>query len=136
MRYVVLDTNALIQALPTKSRYHRIWTDFLEGRYILCVSNEILMEYEEILSIHSSMEVAHHVVEAIARHPRTFFRESFFHFHLLSDVDKDDDKFVDCAISANADYIVTEDSHFRKLKDIPFPRLTVLTLDEFNDALR
>ena len=136
MRYVVLDTNALIQALPTKSRYHRIWTDFLEGRYILCVSNEILMEYEEILSIHSSVEVAHHVVEAIARHPRTFFRESFFHFHLLSDVDKDDDKFVDCAISANADYIVTEDSHFRKLKDITFPRLTVLTLDEFNDALR
>ena len=136
MRYVVLDTNVLIQALPTKSRYHRIWTDFLEGRYILCVSNEILMEYEEILSIHSSVEVAHHVVEAIARHPRTFFRESFFHFHLLSDVDKDDDKFVDCAISANADYIVTEDSHFRKLKDIPFPRLTVLTLDEFNDALR
>ena len=94
------------------------------------------MEYEEILSIHSSVEVAHHVVEAIARHPRTFFRESFFHFHLLSDVDKDDDKFVDCAISANADYIVTEDSHFRKLKDITFPRLTVLTLDEFNDALR
>ena len=136
MRYVVLDTNVLIQALPTKSRYHRIWTDFLEGRYILCVSNEILMEYEEILSIHSSVEIAHHVVEAIARHPRTFFRESFFHFHLLSDVDKDDDKFVDCAISANADYIVTEDSHFRKLKDIPFPRLTVLTLDEFNDALR
>ena len=28
MRYVVLDTNALIQALPTKSRYHKIWTDF------------------------------------------------------------------------------------------------------------
>ena len=29
MRHVVLDTNALIQALPTRSRYHRIWTDFL-----------------------------------------------------------------------------------------------------------
>ncbi|MBR1547142.1 MAG: putative toxin-antitoxin system toxin component, PIN family [Prevotella sp.] len=135
MRYVVLDTNALIQALPTRSRYHKIWTDFLAGRYRLCVSNEILTEYEEILSQHASPEIAHNVVEAIARHPQTFYRESYYHFHLLSDVDKDDDKFVDCAIAASADYIVTEDSHFDHLKKIPFPRLIVLTLDEFNETL-
>ncbi|MBO7587255.1 MAG: PIN domain-containing protein [Bacteroidales bacterium] len=57
MRYVVLDTNALIQALPTKSPYHRIWSDFLGGKYRLCVSNEILSEYEEILSVHTSPKV-------------------------------------------------------------------------------
>ena len=136
MRYVVLDTNALIQALPTRSRYHKIWTDFLAGHYCLCVSNEILSEYEEILGQHTSPEVAHNVVEAIARHPQTLYRESYFHFHLLADVDKDDDKFVDCAITANADYIVTEDSHFNHLKQIPFPRLTILTIDEFNDTLK
>lgn len=135
MRYVVLDTNCLIQALPTRSLYHKIWTDFLAGKYRLCVSNEILTEYEEILSVHASPEVAHNVVEAIARHPQTYYRDSYFHFHLLSDVDKDDDKFVDCAITANADYIVTEDNHFARLKQIPFPQLTVLTLDEFNDSL-
>lgn len=45
-------------------------------------------------------------------------------------------KFVDCAISANADYIVTEDSHFNRLKQITFPRLMVLTLDEFNESLQ
>lgn len=44
MRLIVLDTNALIQALPTRSQYHRIWTDFLAGKYRLCVSNEILTE--------------------------------------------------------------------------------------------
>lgn len=116
MRHVVLDTNALIQALLTRSRYHKIWTNFLAGRYCLCVSNEILTEYEEILGQQTSPE-------------------SYFHFHLLADVDKDDDKFVDCAITANADYIVTEDSHFNHLKQIPFPRLTILTLDEFNATL-
>ena len=93
------------------------------------------MEYEEILSEHTSPLVAHNVVEAIARHPQTYYRESFFRFHLLSDIDKDDDKFVDCAITANADYIVTEDSHFKHLKQIPFPQLTVLTLDEFKETL-
>ena len=136
MRYVVLDTNCLIQALPSRSQYHRIWTDFLAGKYILCVSNEILTEYEEILALHTSPEVAHNVVEAIARHPEILYREAFFRFHLLSDIDKDDDKFVDCAITAGADYIVTEDSHFNHLKQIPFPRLNVLTLDEFNEMLQ
>jgi len=131
MRHVVLDTNALIQALPSRSHYHKIWTDFLAGRYCLCVSNEILTEYEEILAMHASPEVAHNVVNAIARHPQTVYRESYFRFHLLSHIDKDDDKFVDCAITANADYIVTEDSHFDHLKQIPFPQLNVLTLDEF-----
>lgn len=131
MRHVVLDTNCLIQALPTRSQYHQVWTDFLAGKYILCVSNEILTEYEEILAQHTSPEVAHNVVEAIARHPQTLYRESYFRFHLLSDIDKDDDKFVDCAITAGADYIVTEDSHFDLLKQIPFPQLNVLTLDEF-----
>ena len=102
MRHVVLDTNALIQALPTKSRYHKIWSDFLRGTYCLCVSNEILTEYEEILSVHASPEVARNVVNAIARHPKTVYRESYFRFHLLSHIDKDDDKFVDCAITAGA----------------------------------
>ena len=136
MRHVVLDTNALIQALPSQSRYHKIWTDFLEGKYCMCVSNEILSEYEEILSVHASPEVAQNVVNAIARHPQTVYRESYFRFHLLSDVDKDDDKFVDCAITFGADYIVTEDSHFDRLKQIPFPQLNVLTLDEFNETLK
>ena len=135
MRRVVLDTNCLLQALPTKSKYHKIWADFLAGKYLLCVSNEILAEYEEILAIHTSPEVAHNVVEAIARHPKIYYRESYFHFHLLSHIDKDDDKFVDCAITAGADFIVTEDSHFNHLKQIPFPKLIVLTLDEFNDSL-
>ena len=135
MRYVVLDTNCLIQALPSHSQYHKIWTNFLAGEYRLCVSNEILSEYEEILSILTSPNVAHNVVEAIARHPMTYYRESYFHFHLLSDVDKDDDKFVDCAITANADFIVTEDSHFSHLRNIPFPQLIVLTLDEFYHSL-
>ncbi len=135
MQYVVLDTNCLIQSLPTKSRYHKIWRAFLEGTYRLCVSNEILTEYEEILAIHTSPEVARNVVEAIARHPNIYYRESYYRFHLLSNIDKDDDKFVDCAITANADYIVTEDTHFNYLKQIPFPKVNIMTLDEFYNHL-
>ena len=93
------------------------------------------MEYEEILSRCTSPEVAHNVVEAIARHPMTLHSESYFRFRLLHDIDKDDDKFVDCAIASGADYIVTEDSHFNTLKNLAFPPLNILTLDEFITVL-
>ena len=38
---------------------------------------------------------------------------SFF-FRTIS-ADRDDDKFADCAIAANADYIITSDKHFAPL---------------------
>lgn len=54
------------------------------------------------------------------------------HFRLqLITTDPDDNKFVDCAFAAGADYLVSEDSHFDILRRIPFPQLNIVTLDEF-----
>ena len=46
---IVLDTNSLIIALSSKNKYGVVWKAFLEGRYTLCVSNEILEEYVEVI---------------------------------------------------------------------------------------
>lgn len=59
---------------------------------------------------------------------------TYFHFHLIEQ-DKDDNKFVDCAIAANAKYIVSEDAHFKQLKNIPFPIVNVIRLGEFMKLL-
>ncbi|MEI6067264.1 MAG: PIN domain-containing protein [Methylococcaceae bacterium] len=48
---------------------------------------------------------------------------------------KDDNKFVDCAIASNADYLVSNDKHFNCLKTIEFPKLSLLGIDEFMDLL-
>ena len=54
------------------------------------------------------------------------------HFRMgIITADPDDNKFVDCAFAAGADYLVSEDSHFRILHDTPFPKLNLVTLDEF-----
>ena len=45
---IVLDTNCLIPILVPESFGHDIWQAFRQGRYTLCVSPEILLEYEEI----------------------------------------------------------------------------------------
>lgn len=130
MRRIVLDTNRLLQVLPTRSPYHKIWTGILAGRICLCVNTEILNEYEEILSQKTTKDIAHNVVEAVARLHTTIFQESYFHFGLIK-TDVDDNKFVDCAVAADAEYIVTNDSHFNILKEIDWPKILILTIQEF-----
>lgn len=130
MRYIVLDTNCLLQVLPSKSPYHKIWTDILDGKISLCVNTDILEEYEEILAQKTSPDIAHNVVEAIANLTTTTMQNTYVHFELLS-TDLDDNKFVDCAIAADAEYIVTNDKHFNPLKDIPWPKVEIIKIAEF-----
>ena len=68
MRTIVLDTNCLLVILPSISPYHRVWEDILDGKVSLCVSNEILEEYEEILAAKTTPEIAKAVIEAILRY--------------------------------------------------------------------
>ena len=133
-QYIVLDTNCLLQSISQRSKYYTVWESFILGKYTLCVSNEILEEYEEILSSHISPVVARIAIESILRANNVLRVDAQFRFGLITK-DVDDNKFVDCAIVANADYIVTEDSHFNVLKEIPFPHIEIRRLHEFHDML-
>ena len=131
---IVLDTNCLLQSLPSKSPYHKIWTDILSGRISLCVNTEILDEYEEILSQKINSEVATNVVEAIARLHTTTYQEIYVHFGLIHD-DEDDNKFADCAVASGAEFIVTNDKHYNILTKIPWPNIKVINIREFVKVL-
>lgn len=130
MRYVVLDTNCLLQSLPSKSPYHKIWTDVMAGEISLCVNTDILEEYEEKLCEYSSAEVAHNVVQAIATLATTTIQNTYVHFQLLPG-DADDNKFVDCAIASGAELIVTNDKDFNPLLDIPWPKVEIMKIQDF-----
>lgn len=130
MSRIVLDTNSLIQSIPSRSKYHKIWSSFLDGTNELCVSSEILVEYEEILQRLTDVRTAKDVIELIINNPYTRFITPYFHFNLIV-ADQDDNKFVDCAISANAKYIVTEDHHFDVLKQYNFPKVDIIKLEAF-----
>ena len=79
-------------------------------------------------------EIARNVVEAIARLNTTIYQEIYIHFGLI-EKDLDDNKFVDCAIASNAEYIVTNDSHFNVLKEIDWPKVLVVTIKEFANQI-
>lgn len=127
---IVLDTNILIAIIGRRSPYRWLFDYLIEGRIGLCVTNEILLEYEEVLARKAPAAVALNVVNFIETHPETFKVNVYFRFDLIAE-DPDDNKFVDCLISANADYLVSNDSHFQVLKKMNFPKVAVLTLDEF-----
>ena len=132
---IVLDTNCLLMSLSRRSPYYPVWRDFVDGKYTLCISNEILAEYEEILTQKVGTEIASNVISAILDLPNTKMIQVYYHLRLIT-ADPDDDKFVDCAFKANARYIVTEDHHYDVLKQTPFPYIDVLGIDEFINVLR
>lgn len=130
MRTIVLDTNCLLAALPSISPYHKVWTDIINGATSICVSNDILEEYEEILSRKTTPEIAEAVIVVILEAPKTRKVEPTFFYNLIV-ADPDDNKFVDCAICGNAELIVTNDAHFDVLKTIDFPKVEVVRIQEF-----
>lgn len=131
-RQIVIDTNCLIQIISRRSPHYFLWERFLDGAYNLCVTNEILEEYEEILCLKANRQIASFVLEIIRQAPNTLEYDANYHWHLIT-ADPDDNKFVDCAIVANADFIVTEDRHFNVLAQIPFPKVDVINLQGFEN---
>ena len=131
---IVLDTNCLLASLSRRGAYFNVWKGLQQGKYILCVSNEILEEYEEILTQSTNSVIASNVVQTLLNAPTVEFIEPFYRFNLITQ-DPDDNKFVDCAIAGNATYIVSNDSHFDVLKQTDFPKLIVKKIQEFSKIL-
>jgi putative PIN family toxin of toxin-antitoxin system len=129
VKKAVLDTNVLLVSVSDKSRLHWVFQKLIIGDYTLCVSNEILNEYAEILDRHMGSIVSESVLGVIENLENVEFITSYFQFHLLAD--EDDDKFVDCAIAANADFIVSHDKDFKVLQNIDFPKVSVIDTEEF-----
>jgi len=135
MRNVVLDTNCLLVCIANSSRFHSVWTAFLNEEFRLCVSNEIMTEYEEILANKTSQAFAEMIIHIILNSENVVFVSPSYRFGLIT-ADPDDNKFVDCAIIANADYIVSQDTHFDILKTIDFPKVNVIRIEKFTEELK
>lgn len=129
---IVLDTNILIASIGRMSPFRWIFDSLIAGKLILCVSNDILFEYHEVLEKKTTSEIAENITNFITINPYTERVDIYFNFNLIT-ADESDNKFVDCAISSNADYLVSNDKHFQILNTIDFPRISVLTLAEFSD---
>ena len=95
-----LDTDTLVQAFARHHPFNPILEAWVSGRMTWAVSTPILLEYEEVLTRISGP---------------VRWRKLALLMDLAADLD--DNIFSDCAITADADFLITEDKHFAPLAD-------------------
>lgn len=130
---VCLDTNVFLQIFGRNQPYHTILRALLDGRLTLAVSTEILLEYEEVTTKLSGAERWQNVATLLdlldQLHSNVRQVESQFRFNVIA-ADPDDNKFSDCAITVEADFVVTNDSHFAALNNAGY-KPKAIAPDEF-----
>lgn len=117
---VVIDTNVLVPALNEHHAFSRILDWWVAGDLKWAVSTDVLMEYEEvitrILGVQRWRKLSRLMDVMEAGSGNLVHVATYFQFLTIAG-DRDDDKFADCSIAAHADYVITEDRHFRALAD-------------------
>jgi uncharacterized protein len=130
MMKVVVDTNCLLSSINRNSIEYEIYKAFDNQLFTWVVSTEILNEYYEIISNFYSPQTADLVLGILTTSRNIEFAEPYFRWNLVEN-DPDDNKFADLAISVNANYLVSNDKHFKFFKKLKFPRLEVVKSKEF-----
>ena len=132
---VVIDTNVLLMSIPKISKYRPIFDGLLKGKFNLAISESILQEYIEIIGRKTTGQIAQNLGDLLVTLNNVEKTEIFFRWHLIK-ADPDDNKFVDCAISARVTFLVSNDKHFNELKEIEFPPVEVIDADGFMEELK
>jgi len=127
---VVIDTNVLLVSISQRSSWHWLFKAIIEKRLEVFVTTEILHEYEEKTSQHWSVDVAKTVIRTLTELSTVHLISTYFRLNLIVN-DPDDNTFVDCAFASGVDFLITNDKHFNVLKSITFPKINVITLEEF-----
>lgn len=131
---IVLDTNILLVSYSDRSTSHWIVQALKNQKFEMSYTTELLTEYEEQFSKHWSPFMAEVVVTSILELPNTIPVTVYYQLNLIQ-IDVDDNKFADCAFASNADYLVTDDKHFDVLKTVDFPKIQVVSLEQFRQIL-
>ena len=114
---VVLDTNVLISALLFKGELSRMVRLWQEGKIVPIISKETFDELRAVLEYSKFSLSRAEIKSLIERETLPFFEVVHVSKHVKGACrDPEDDKFISCAISANADCIVTGDKDLSDLK--------------------
>lgn len=132
---VVIDTNVLRLTIKKTNFERFIYDAFKDEVFDWVVSTEILEEYEEKLIEFYSTQTADLVLGILENAPNVIFTEPYFRWNIITE-DPDDNKFADLAISLNVDCLITNDKHFKIFKKLDFPKLNVLTPQQFEKFLK
>ena len=130
---VVVDTSTLISAVLWTGLPHRLIELAEAGKITLCATEETLREFREVLSrpkfagkIRERATTADEIMQGVLRLIALYGALSL---PGAVEADPDDDKFLACAVTAGAEYLISSDGH---LLDIGmYAGVLILTVREF-----
>ncbi len=115
---VVIDTNVLLRLFGRRVLYRELRDALLHGKLFWAVSTEILLEFEEILVAKVGQETWERLRQLLEflslRYGTVCHIEPTYRFQVI-DADPNDNKFTDFAITAHADFVITDGKHFAPL---------------------
>lgn len=132
---LVLDTNIFLVSLAPNFKYHWIYQCLIQNKFDLIISNEILTEYQEQITYRYGVEKTDASLDFLLFLPNVILSNPSFLWQLVEN-DKDDNKFVDCYIASQCDYIISNDRHIHQIKTNAFPQIAVLRYEEFEAAYK
>lgn len=107
---VVLDTNILISALIFKGEMARLVELWKEGRIVPLISQATFKEFRDVLAYPKFSLTGNEIRTIIEDEILPFFEVVAIKENISGSCrDPEDDKFLACAVSASADYIVSGD---------------------------
>jgi uncharacterized protein len=118
---IVIDTNVLISSFfgGNPKKVIDLWKS---GSAILCLTQEILEEYLRVMArLPIAPETKSKLVTILQEKRNIELVNPSRHYAIIPE-DPEDDKFIDCAVEAQADYIISGDRHLLQVKafrDIP-----------------
>ena len=136
---VVLDTNVLISAFLWQGPAKEIFVLAERNHFTICTNKELLDEFERVLGYpklkrnlarinKTPAEIIAEFMEIVAYYPSHYFPAP------VVTKDPSDDHVLACALSANAEVIVSGDAHLTRLKT--FRTIPILTPRQFLTSLQ
>jgi len=128
---VVIDTNVFISSfLSPKGNPRKLIDLWKTGAVTLCLCSEILTEYVDVLQ-RFGLEGEPELAELFT----LFKKQVNISFIVIEGdlravkEDPDDNKFIECAVVANATHIISGDKHLLKLKQ--YQNIRIVSAAEF-----
>ena len=113
----VIDTNVLVEGLSRRGVCGAIVNSWVDGRFTVCVSTALALEYEDVLTRHGGNERVELVRKALqALLSRVEFVPVVFSYR-PSSKDSGDDMVIDCAMNGRAAIVTSNIKDFREASE-------------------
>ena len=132
---IVIDTNTVISAFGWGGKPDAVMGRVIDGLDTLFITDDIIREFETTIKkprLDAIKEQTASMMDIIKKYSQKV-TVSTEHKATGASRDKDDDMYLECAIAANADYIVSGDKHLRELK--AYKNIKIVNASEYLDTV-